>query len=322
MKGKSVISLKATILFLIVATLSSCASYKNSNKTKGEDIQMNIVNGDGFDLESLEPQAEPGGPRSRGIMIGDVVSLAIDGIKLLIDMDKEKYTAQYTSGTSEIYFYNQISDKGTFDITGMQFDGFNLVRTVEDKHGIIDTAFFISFKVDKENPYEIFNNSYFRLVVDDFRMDYSKAKVPGSKWYMPWTLMYYKRNQVNLDMEISFTSSWTGVNSSINRDVEIGKFIFNMRNIPLTDDRVVKEEFRQAVIGSTAFGYCFLVPRSHGFYWSEDKELKPGFGQGKYDILVNVTESGKNHFVTKIVQDNSDVILDQFKGAVMDNISF
>jgi len=322
MKRKYHISYNAIVLLLLVVTLSySCSSYKYSNKTKGEDLTMTIVNDpNGFDLESLEPQADPG-VRSRGIMIGDVISLAIDGVKFLIDMDKEKYIAQYTSGTSEIYFYNQISDKGTYDITGMQFDGFNLVRMVADKYGNTDTAFYISFKVDKENPYEIFNNSYFRLVVDDFNMNYSKAKIPGSRWYMPWTWMYKKRNQVNLDMEIEFTSSWTGINSSINRDVEIGKFYFNLRNIPLTDDKIVKEEYRQQIIGSSPFGYSFLVPRSHGYYLADGKELKPSFGQGKYNILINVTESGRDHFVTKIVQDNSDVILEQVKGGALEIIS-
>lgn len=316
------ITFKSILLVLLAGVIvSSCAPYKYSNKSRGEDLQLTIINDEkGFNLEDLEPQPTPGEPKTRGIAIGDVVSLAIDGIKYLIDKDKEKYTAEYNSAKSEIYFYNQISDKGTFDITGMQFDGFNLLRMVEDKQGNVDTAFFISFRVDKENPYEIFNNSYFRLYVEDFKMDYSKAKIPGFRWYLPWTFIYLKRKQVNLDMEMSFTSSWTGSNSNIFRDIEIGKFYFNLREIPLDDNKVIKEEYRQSVIGSSAYGYCFLVPRSKGFYWSEDKELKPSYGQGKYDILVNVTESGRNHFVTKIVQDNSDQILDTFKGAVMDQI--
>jgi len=310
----------ALVLFALILS-SSCTSYKYSNKTKGEDLTMTIVNDiNGFDLRKLKAQADPGGS-ARGIMIGDVVSLAIDGIKFLIDKDKEKYVSQYTSGTTEIYFYNQISDKGTFDITGMQFDGFSLTRMITDKHGNADTAFYISFKVDKQNPYEIFNNSYFKLVVDDFKMNYSKAKIPGSRWYMPWTWMYKKRNQVNLDMDMEFTSSWTGLNSNINKDTEIGRFYFNLRNIPLTDDNIVKEEYRQQVIGSQVFGYSFLVPRSHGYYLAEDRELKPSFGQGKYNILVNVTESGRDHFVTKIVQDNSDVILEQVKGGALEIIS-
>ncbi len=319
-KLSSIKVISAILISSLLAT--SCASFKYSNKRKGEDLQMTIYNDpNGFDLRKLETQEIPDPARSRGIMIGDVVSLAIDGIKFLIDLDKKQYTAEYTSGKSEIYFYNQISDKGTFDISGMQFDGFSLVRMISDKEGNSDTALYISFKVDKENPYEIFNNSYFRLYVDDFKMNYSKAKIPGPRWYLPWTLMYKKRNQVNVDMDITFTSSWTGTNSDIHRDVEIGRFYFNLRNIPLTDDKVVTEEYRQQVIGSLVYGYSFLVPRSYGFYLAGSRELKPGFGEGKYNILVKVTESGRDHFVTKVVQDNSDLILEQVKGTVMQTVS-
>lgn len=308
------------IFFLAMIILSSCASYKYSNKRKGETINMTIINqADVIDLKKIESQEIPG-PRSRGVGLGDVVSLAAEGIKLLIAADKKKYTGEYTYGLSDNYFYDRISDVSPFDISGMQFSGFNLLRTVKLKDGSTDTALFISFKVITDNPYEIFNNSAFRLKIDDFVMKYGKAKIPVFKWYMPWTLFYKKKTSINLDVKVTFTATWTGVNSGINRDQEIGTFYLNLRDIPLGNLEKF-EEYKEQIIGMPLYGSSFIVPRSYGTYLNERKDYKPAYGQGIYDILVEVTESGRDHFVTRVVQDNSDMIVEEIKSGLINQLA-
>lgn len=308
------------IFFLAMIILSSCASYKYSNKRKVETINMTIINqADVIDLKKIESQEIPG-PRSRGVGLGDVVSLAAEGIKLLIAADKKKYTGEYTYGLSDNYFYDRISDVSPFDISGMQFSGFNLLRTVKLKDGSTDTALFISFKVITDNPYEIFNNSAFRLKIDDFVMKYGKAKIPVFKWYMPWTLFYKKKTSINLDVKVTFTATWTGVNSGINRDQEIGTFYLNLRDIPLGNLEKF-EEYKEQIIGMPLYGSSFIVPRSYGTYLNERKDYKPAYGQGIYDILVEVTESGRDHFVTRVVQDNSDMIVEEIKSGLINQLA-
>ncbi len=308
------------IFILAMLILSSCASYKYSNKRKGETINMTIINQpDVIDLRTVESQEIPG-PRSRGIMIGDIMSLASEGIKLLIEADKKKYTGKYTYGLSDNYFYDRISDVSAFDISGMQFSGFKLLRTVKLDEMTADTAMYISLKVITDNPYEIFNNSAFRLKVDDFVMKYGKAKIPVFKWYMPWTIFYKKKNSINLDIKITFTATWTGVNSEVNRDEEIGSFHLNLRDIPLGNTEKFKE-YKEQIIGMPLYGNSFIIPRSYGTYLNERKDYKPAYGQGIYDILVEVTESGKDHFVTKVVQDNSDMIVEEMQSAIINQFT-
>jgi len=308
------------LLLLTLLILPSCASYKYSNKRKGEQIRMTILEDrDMFDLRRLKAQEIPG-PKTRGVMIGDVISLAAEGVKLLIEADKKKYTGEYTHGLSEMYFYDRISDVSPFDVSGMQFGGFRLLRTAEVEKDKKDTAFYISFKVVKENPYEIFNNASFRLEVDDFLMKYAKAKIPVFKWYMPWTIFYKKKTTINLDLKITFTATWTGLNSSVNRDHEIGSFYLNLRDVPLGDPEKFKA-FKEEIIGTQLYGGSFIVPRSYGVYLDEQKNFQTVYGRGLYDILVEVTESGRDHFVTKVVQNNSGRIVDEVKSGLIDQLN-
>jgi hypothetical protein len=280
---------------------------------------MEIVNTKNLiDLRKIQSQVIPG-PRSRGVGIGEVVSLAAEGIKMLIDADKKKYIANYTYGLSDNYFYDRISDVSAFDISGMQFDGFKLLREIKLEDGTTDTALYISFKVITENPYEIFNNSAFRLKVDDFVMKYGKAKIPTFKWYMPWTMFYKKRSSINIDFDITVTASWTAINSGIHRDKEIGNFYLNLRNIPLGDPEKF-EEYKEKVIGMPLYGSSFIVPRSYGTYLNDEKDFAPAYGQGIFDILVDVTEAGREHFVTKVVQDNSNQIVEEVTLNLIDQL--
>ncbi|MDH5598423.1 MAG: hypothetical protein OEY34_04835 [Cyclobacteriaceae bacterium] len=251
---------------------------------------------------------------SRGIatsILAEGMSLATEGIKFLIELDQKKYTASYSSGKNELYFYNNISLKGAMDPEGMQFDGIKLLRQAQIKNDFIDTTLYIAFKVDLDNPYEIINNGIFRLQLDEFVLKNSKAKVPTSKWFLPWTLIYNKEKDLNLDIEIIVLGTWITNSGQIYSNFELGKFLMELRNVPM--DRIKQKDYFNSMKDKTLNGFSFIAPRSFGFYKSMGNDLMPSYGQGLYDIRINVKESSKDKFIEKIVKDNYSIILDNLK---------
>ena len=67
---------------------------------------------------------------------------------------------------------------------------------------------------------------------------------------------------------------------------------------------------------SAVDGRSFIVPRSFGYYKAQDGSVAKSYSQGAYSITAKVTETAKDKFVTKILVDNSDNIIDMLgKGA-------
>ncbi|WP_143524977.1 hypothetical protein [Labilibacter marinus] len=263
-----------------------------------------------FNKRDIKEQTIPNGfGASRGLMT-DAFSLATEGVKMLIDLDKKKYTANYSTGKRQLYFYNYISDKEAVDARGMQFKGVQITRLVEMEKNNIDTAFYIRLVVDTENVQEIVNNSIFRLKVDSLSLPLAKAKIPTFKWYMPWTVFYHDRDQVSFDLTLKLKSSWMDKNGNVARDVLLGSFILNLRDIPLNRESEQYEEYYKNVIGTQLDGYSFLVPRSYGSFVSKDGETKRCYGQGQYNISVSINETGTEHFINKAVQNNSNALID------------
>jgi hypothetical protein len=268
-------------------------------------------------LTDLAPQ-NANVTQSRGLItaqiLGQGVSLAVDGVKKLIEIDKKIYTAEYTSALNELYFYHNLSERGAMDPEGIQFSGINILRMIDTKEGIRDTAVFLSLALDTSNPLDLINNGIFGLKVDGFKLKNAKAKLPDSKWYLPWTLMYKNDKKMNLDFEVILNARWTTSAGVLYDNVEIGRFSINLRDIPL--DKEAQANYAAQIIGTRLDGYSFLVPRSYGFYYSLTQSLEQCYGQGMYNVQVNVNESGKDKFVTKLVQDNYGSLLDE----LVDNI--
>lgn len=308
---------KLTLIIISLSViLQSCAPVKNSNARKGELLSMNVEEKQElFALSELEYQNQMA---SRGLITSSVIaqgiSLAADGIKKLIEIDKQKYTADYQTSLTDLYFYRNLSLTGAMDPSGIQFDGFEILRMVTTKEGVEDTAVHLSLTVDKEHPYDLINNGIIRLKINDFKLKYSKAKVPDSRWYLPWTLVYKKDKYLNMDFEIIFRAKWITTNGILYDNIEIGKFYLNLRQIPL--DKEDQKEYADNLIGSTIDGYSFLVPRSYGYYYDRSDQLLQSFGQGMFNIQVNISEASKEKFVTKVVQDNYGQVIDQLANSL------
>ena len=58
-------------------------------------------------------------------------------------------------------------------------------------------------------------------------------------------------------------------------------------------------------------GRSFLVPRSYGYYYNAVNQINPSYGQGIYNIVVNVTESSRSTFVNKLLYENAEPFIRQ-----------
>lgn len=296
------------LLTVTALLLNSCGASKYSNKRKGEEINASIKeNSEVINYALFHEQEIPAladrGEKSRGIAIGQVLSYAGKGVMALINMERKKYTASYQQSLTDLVFYDQLSDKSAFDPIGMQFNGFDVLRMVKTSAKTVDTAFYAAFEPDLSNPYEIINNSFFRLKLKDIKIDYAKAKVASSKWYLPWSWGgKKKKNKLNLDLEIIFRASWVTEDGHFYDQVEIGRFLLVLRDVPINQKDPAREAYFEALKGTTLIGRCTLVPRSFGYYYFGSSLLQPCYGQGIYSIETNIKESGAQNFVLKMTQ--------------------
>ncbi len=320
---------KITALSLIVVLFASCAVSKFSKKEKEESVDMTIAQGSNvINYAHLERQKIPtlssriAKDRDRGLitaaLIGQAVSAGSKAVKKLIDAENEKYTAEYKSGLTHLFFYDQLSIKSAFDPIGMQFSGFTFVRAFKNNKGKMDTAIIAHFSldVDSNSVYDIFNNSFFKLKLDSIKIYYAKARVSSSRWYLPWTLYQKKDDEkLNLDFEIKFITNYVNKNGNLFSNVELGTFYLNLRNAPLNKTTKGYTAYYNRLKGKPLDGFSFLVPRSFGYYYHEGS-FRESYSKGLYSILINVKESSKNKFIDKVIMSNSGQIIDQIEGTI------
>lgn len=320
---------KLPYIAFAILLFSNCATSKLSNKDKGEEVAMKIDQGsEVINYAKLERQKIPtlssriAKDRDRGLITAALVSQAVSAgsqaVKKLIDAESKKYTAEYKSGLTNLFFYDQLSIQSPFDPIGMQFSGFTFVRTFKNKNGESDTAIIARFSLDTDtsNIYDIFNNSFFKLKLDSIEVRYAKAKVSGSRWYMPWTLFQKKHDEkLNLDFEIKFTTNYVNKNGNLFSNVELGTFYLSLRDAPLNKTADGYKAYYDGLKGKALDGFSFLVPRSFGYYYHEGS-FRESYSKGLYNILIDVKESSKDKFVDKMIISNSGQIVDQIGNTI------
>ncbi len=309
--------MRFVVFCAIPLLVAGCVATKNSHITEGEDVTMAIDEApEVIALARLDDQGDGTGRGVTEDILGKGLSLAADGIKMLINIDKQKYTAEYKDGRNELYFYNNISTRGPLDPEGMVFNGVTLLRMVEKQKGMAsDTALYAFFELDKADPLQIINNSIFRLRLAEFKLNYAKAKVPARKAWIPWTWFNRKQQTINMDIAITINATWYSDNGTFHHNVPIGFFNLTLRDIPLEPEaqKAFLNDPGRGPLGALIDGYSILVPRSSSFIKAGRDDLIPSYGQGLYNIEIDVKEASKQSFVVKSVYDNSDELVDQLK---------
>ena len=294
-------------MLFALCSLSSCTATKQSLAVKDEAVKLKVEETPNvLDYAALERQNIPKLAdrleTSRGIpiaMLGGAVSLATDLIKKMIAKDREKYVQEYSAGLTDMYFYDQLSTESAFDPIGMQFKGFTVIRTFTNKEGKQDTALKIAFAVDTRQPYEIINNSIFRLRVEEMQLNYTKVKMTSAQ-----------KKTINMDFEIVFNTSYVNELGTLFKDVELGRFYLLLRNMPVDKSLPNRTSYYTDLNGKLLDGKSFIVPRSFGYYVAGTGRTAKSYSQGAYTISVNIKESALDKFVTKVIADNSDKLID------------
>lgn len=294
------------ILMAGAISFASCTASKYSSVGKQDQNKVLLVEKrDAIDFAELKSQniktyQERAQTRAFFAPIaGSLISLGTDAVKKMIANDQKKYMAEYKMGLTDLVFYDQLSKESAFDPVGMQFNGFTLVRTFQNGNGGMDTALVAEFELDKTNPYEILNNSIFRLKLKSLKLNSAKAKIAQNG---PKTL--------NMDFEIIFKTSYVNEQGVLFDNVTLGKFVFLLRDAPLDKNASGYTAYYEGLKGKKIDGRSFIVPRSFGYHINEDGLPAKAFSQGAYSIQVNVKESSKNSFVNTLILDNAGQGLD------------
>ncbi|MBL7810813.1 MAG: hypothetical protein JNL57_01200 [Bacteroidetes bacterium] len=305
------------IIVAAASLLAGCVASRYSHKKTGERVQIAVQEDPAWlALNKLKYQPIPdftadAGTEKRGLAVGQLTSLAIMGVNKLIALDKSQFTAAYKQSASELFFYNQLSEKGHFDPSGIQFKQVEVKRNVRI-HKRDTTAFHAIFELDNSRPYEILNNSVFRLRIKELKLNYAKAKASDTRWYVPWSWGNKKLDdKMNMDIEIRFYTSYVTRDGILHDNVQIGKFNLNLRDMPLNPEEKNTKSWYDSLRGKPLSGYSFIVPRSCGYAIDEDRQLKEVYSQGNYRIEVDVKETGKEKYIKKLFAENSEEILKQ-----------
>ena len=304
MRTKSLPSLPGFIFCIYILAGIGCTATRNSYKIKDEDTDIKVKEKpDEISLASLREQMAPNftdrASASRGILLDGATSLATTAIKKLIARNRAKFTADYSFALTDLYFYDHLSTESVFDPMGMQFNGFTMVRTFVNRQQQTDTALIARFELDTSDPSEIINNSIFRLRVKSVDIRYAKAK-----------LTRFQKNLINMDIEITFKTSYVNEDGQLFDNVDIGKFYLVLRDAPIDKNSPAYAHFNDSLNGTRINGKSFIVPRSFGYYKTVEGTVEKSYSQGAYSIAVKVTESSRHKFVTKVLVDNSGKLID------------
>jgi len=308
------------LLFCVILVTTGCIGSKLGSAIKHEKVLMtappkrNVINYASLKIQQEKPLtlASRGEVTSRGpatAFAGSLVSLGVTAVKQVINNENKKYISTWKQGLRDLYFYDQPSAEGPFDPTGMQFNGFTITRTFEEDNRI-QTAISADFEIDKDSvaSNEIINDAIFRLKLKDIKVNYAKAKVPVG------------RDTLNIDFDIVFIASYIGKNGQMFKDVELGRFFLSLRKAPLDSTRAGYHEYYDKLKNKRLDGQCFIVPRSFGYYKTQDNSIVSLYNQGMFSIAVNVTECSRNSFVNKMLIRTADAGLDLGQSVIMNGI--
>lgn len=219
--------------------------------------------------------------------------------------------SNYTDSISSIKglndFYLQTSRYGALDPSNINFDGIS-IRGVRNGKEVV----YMSCHIDTTKLEHLFQHSKFQLVVDTIAFNPYECHLPNlsangirlmgnEQTERDNSFSYDERNNLNIGMELTLSSSWINQSIFVLKNVQLGTFKLNV-SIPsgtrlYTYSRKQIERNRQLMAGNpsqkldTMFvqieGDCFVVPRSYMPISGEE----PMWGTGEYNIKVKFRES-------------------------------
>lgn len=275
--------------FVISGCESLIPSHPHSFKIEGEKISIDVIKSQKQEGEDAKEFAAP----IAAVVIPLVADYAVKKIAAGLEDESKKYTAVYTGMKPESGFYESGGPTPT-----VKFGGLRITRSVPINSAQVPAAEF-KFKVDGS---QYNTNRQLQLVGETAQVDYAKAKVADTRWYLPWTWLDSTQDSVDVDMNITIEGHWLDEKDTPHQE-EIANLNLPLRAIKLataTDISKIKSEWFP------------LLPRT--------KLTATTFGTGTYVIKVKVTEYddfGKRvKTLAEFVTANKDTLLNKLKDSL------
>lgn len=193
-------------------------------------------------------------------------------------------------------FYSKGSFDGPLDPANLKFNGFTLYAQNDGKDML---KFYCHVDTEDTGLDFIFNHSKFRLVLDSVYFYPYNCHLPNmmandifvnekNKKIRNTGFSFEEREDLMVDIDFTFTSSWYNEAIMLAKDVPLGTFKVQ---IPINEEQVVDSVYiyRKGMPGVEPLvivGDCFLVPRSY-------MPLSGGvahWGTGEYNVTALVSE--------------------------------
>lgn len=277
-----------------------------SNKRSDEQVSLELLHNESMrpkvKSECVKPAAdsveEKALPAIAAAAIPVIADFAIKQTKKSIDEEAKQYVAEYTTSAADDMFYACRGPQAPVNLRGGR-----LRRTVAG-----EPAFILNFAVEPA-----LDETAFRIVPTSAEMSYAKAKVLGTRWYLPWTWFLKRRNAVDVDVKLTVEALWTDEKDAVHRAV-LGDLALPIRGIPLGP----KGEAQQPMLSPS--GWFPLVPRSRPP--ASDREHYR-YGLGNYLVTVAVREyddAGKRvEKISEFVEEFREPAVKQIEGAAKDD---
>ncbi len=247
------------LIFLIVVLFSSCIANKNSCKLKNEKIYLKIDHisdeRDANVLASIIPGKADSEHKSRGLAFAlpYIFKLTLNETLKLINKDKEKYIATYTSDASDDLFYTSTESDADINIKNIR-----IIRTIKSEQSDKDTAIVISLGIEQSN-----DGYFLRLYTKDIHVKYTKAKLK------------FNDKTVDIKLQLNIQAFWfDGNKEHCSQEIANISFIYTdiQFNNKLPDDE--REKYKSP--------WFPALPRT-AFNTNQ-------FGRGNYLLNMKVTE--------------------------------
>jgi hypothetical protein len=224
--------MKRFSLFVLILALSGCETFlpahDKSFKLDQESVFVKIMN----ELPApIEKKCEAaGGGREEALPALAVMAIpiladyAIKSVAQELAKDSERYTAEYGGTATSAAFYQSADCRPVVNIKGIE-----ILRkiTLEGKE---TEASKISLAVVLD---ELKKNGHLQLATKDApSLNYSKAKVIGHRWYLPWTWFDDSHGTVDMDVNVIIEAQWVDENA-VSHSEAVANLMIPLRKVPL-----------------------------------------------------------------------------------------
>lgn len=297
------------ILLLLLPCFVGCAAFfpKHSRSHFNEGEKVSIV----LTKETENPKLykrpdslsldSPGAAAIAAVVIPFIAEQGVKQVQKRLEDEAEKYTEAYSKNQISTGFWK---DNATHNIKEIIIE--RKVKVASEEK--VAASFTFDLKTLKT---EQIDERVFYLELSEAFVNYSKAKVPQTQPYLPWTYFYVESDDsVYVVIQLDIIANW-----SDSRNQSFEKTIASLKIGPLKMELGKKYKYASGEHKTLLFN---SVPRS---YLYTNKEAFHLFGSGTFSLQAKVTELNKYGEklaeAAKQIEKNKDKIIEGITKGVL-----